>query len=200
MSKETISQTEGLCKEVATCVRNAYDRGYKQGYKDGYEEGHHYGEIDGVMNVQTDEVSYQRGLEDAWECVKKITYEKTEGGFDFKELKEIFDGRILLSEILVNYSATKAMKKIREYEESSKADDEIKVGDEVMYANNIVGVISRISRISSICSEGQFDTYYTIMQKNGDYVVVVDKMITSKTGRHFNQIEELLKQIGVDDE
>lgn len=44
MSKETISQTEGLCKEVANCIRNAYDRGYKQGIKDGanseYEHDH----------------------------------------------------------------------------------------------------------------------------------------------------------------
>lgn len=189
MSKETISQTEGLCKEVATCVRNAYDRGYKQGYKDGYEEGHHYGEIDGVMNVQTDEVSYQRGLEDAWECVKKITYEKTEGGFDFRELKEIFDGRILLSEILVNYSATKAMKKIREYEESPKADDEIKVGDEVRFANRL-GIVTRI------CDDG----YYNILCKNGDISVIYKTMIGVKTGRHFDQIEELMKKIGVDDE
>lgn len=35
MAKETISQTEGLCKEVATCIRIAYDKGYKQGFKDG---------------------------------------------------------------------------------------------------------------------------------------------------------------------
>ena len=35
MAKETILQTEGLCKEVANCIRNAYDRGYKQGFKDG---------------------------------------------------------------------------------------------------------------------------------------------------------------------
>lgn len=41
MAKETISQTEGLCKQVANCIRNAYDRGYKQGFKDGgYKEGY----------------------------------------------------------------------------------------------------------------------------------------------------------------
>ena len=179
MSKETISQTEGLCKEVATCVRNAYDRGYKQGYKDGYEEGHHYGEIDGVMNVQIDEVSYQRGLNDAWECVKKITYEKTEGGLDFKELKEIFDGKILLHEILQNYSATKAMKKIREYEESSKADDEIKVGDEVDHYG-LKCVVIKVWQ-DCICTISQVGTTpsYT------------DKSVLKKTGRHFDQIEKL---------
>lgn len=187
MSKETISQTEGLCKEVSTCVRNAYDRGYKQGYKDGYEEGHHYGEIDGVMNVQIDEVSYQRGLEDAWECVKKITYEKTEGGFDFRELKEIFDGRILLSEILVNYSATKAMKKIREYEEKQKVD-EIRVGDEVDH-DGLKCVVVKVWQ-DCVCTISQVGTTpsYT------------DKSVLKKTGRHFDQIEELMKKIGVDDE
>lgn len=183
MSKETISQTEGLCKEVATCVRNAYDRGYKQGYKDGYEEGHHYGEIDGVMNVQTDEVSYQRGLEDAWECVKKITYEKTEGGFDFRELKEIFNGRILLLEILQNYSATKAIKKIRKYEESQKTDDEIKVGDEVDH-DGLKCVVVKVWQ-DCICTISQVGTTpsYT------------DKSVLKKTGRHFDAIEKLYEEM-----
>ena len=44
MSNETSRQTEGLCKEVTICIRDAYERGYKQGFKDGtnseYEHDH----------------------------------------------------------------------------------------------------------------------------------------------------------------
>lgn len=111
MAKETLLQTEGLCKEVANCIRNAYDRGYKQGQKDMEQD---------TMAVL--ENGKMIGREEAWECVKKLAYEKTEGGFDFKELKEIFDGKILTTEILQNYSASKAIAKIKEYEEKQKAD------------------------------------------------------------------------------
>lgn len=115
MAKETISQTEGLCKEVANCIRNAYDRGYKQGFKD----GNYNKEFFCNLNF---EHGTNKGLDDAWECVKKLAYEKTEGGFDFKELKEIFDGRILTTEILQNYSASEAVKRVKAWEEKQKAD------------------------------------------------------------------------------
>lgn len=111
MAKETMSQTEGLCKEVANCIRIAYEKGYKQGQKDMEQD---------TMAVL--ENGKMIGREEAWECVKKLAYEKTEGGFDFKELKEIFDGKILTTEILQNYSASEAIAKIKEYEEKQKAD------------------------------------------------------------------------------
>lgn len=111
MAKETMSQTEGLCKEVATCIRIAYEKGYKQGQKDMEQD---------TMAVL--ENGKMIGREEAWECVKKLAYEKTEGGFDFKELKEIFDGKILTTEILQNYSASEAVKRVKTWEEKQKSD------------------------------------------------------------------------------
>ena len=119
MAKETISQTEGLCKEVANCIRNAYDRGYKQGFKDGQA---HQLASDDVFRESCEKSAYEKGLNDGWECVKKLAYEKTEGGFDFKELKEIFDGSILTVDILQNYSASEAVKRVKAWEEKQKAD------------------------------------------------------------------------------
>ena len=173
MSKETISQAEGLCKEVATCVRNAYDRGYKQGYKDGYEEGHHYGEIDGVMNVQIDEVSYQRGLNDAWECARKIW------SMSAYERAEIFHDK----NCMLEHTASEAIQMIKEYEEKGKTDDEIKVGDEVDH-DGLKCVVVKVWQ-DCICTISQVGTTpsYT------------DKSVLKKTGRHFDQIEKLFKQL-----
>ena len=116
MAKETISQMEGLCKKVANCIRDAYDRGYKQGFKDGNYDKEFY------CNLNFEHGTY-KGLDDAWECAKKLACEKTEGGFDFKELKEIFDGNILTADILQNYSASEAVKRVKAWEEKQKAED-----------------------------------------------------------------------------
>ena len=196
MSKETISQTEGLCKEVATCVRNAYDRGYKQGYKDGNDDGYDSG-LRGYNLQETTmldksnfsreqynldlqasyDCGYQRGLNDAWECARKIW------SMSAYERAEIFHDK----NCMLEHTASKAIQMIKEYEE--KQTDKILVGDEVRFCDE-VGIVTRD------CSDG----YYRILRKNGDVCALTEMMIKEKTGRHFDQIEEIMKKIGVDDE
>lgn len=171
MSKETISQTEGLCKEVATCVRNAYDRGYKQGEKDGYE----YGKQDG----------YNRGSYDAWECARKIVETLVEPHFESGYMVNIFRCESAIT-AMTNNSASEAIAKIKEYEETSKVDDEIKVGDEVEHNFNQYKVVA-ITESGKCCCVGDVTRFFA-------------KEDLKKTGRHFDQIEEIMKQIGVDDE
>lgn len=124
MSKETISQTEGLCKEVATCVRNAYDRGYKQGEKDGYEYGYRDGQnIEQSNAVTTKEevakMEYERGLNTAWECARKLILSESYGGLELYEIEKIFgDGNY--PGIIRTFSASECMAKIKEYEEKQK--------------------------------------------------------------------------------
>lgn len=124
MAKETISQTEGLCKEVTTCVRNAYDRGYKQGEKDGYEYGYRDGQNIEQSNaaITKEEVAkmeYERGLNDAWECARKFVLSKTCGGLELYEIEKIFDTGNYL-EIIKDFSASECIAKIKEYEEKQK--------------------------------------------------------------------------------
>ena len=108
-----------LTPKTVELHRAIFDKGYKQGFNEGQA---HQLASDDVFRESCEKSAYEKGLNDAWECVKKLAYEKMEGGFDFKELKEIFDGRILTTEILQNYSASEAVKKAKEYEEKQKAD------------------------------------------------------------------------------
>lgn len=173
MSKETISQTEGLCKQVDICIRNAYDRGYKQGEKDGYE----YGKQDG----------YNRGSYDAWECARKIVETLVEPHFESGYMVNIFRCESAIT-AMTNNSASEAIAKIKEYEETSKVDDEIKVGDEVGH-DGLKCVVVKVWE-DCICTISQVGTTpsYT------------DKSVLKKTGRHFDEIEKLIKKMGVDDE
>ena len=111
MAKETISQTEGLCKEVATCVRNAYDRGYKQGEKDGYRDGQNIEQSNAVTTKEElAKMEYERGLNAAWECARKIW------SMSAYERAEIFHDK----NCMLEHTASKAIQMIKEYEEKQK--------------------------------------------------------------------------------
>lgn len=177
MAKETISQTEGLCKEAANCIRNAYDRGYKQGYKDGNYDKEFF------CNLNF-EHGTNKGLDDAWECLKKIIFEKDDGGLTFGEIAKIFDGKCLSTEILENYSASEAIAKIKEYEEKQKQDDdEVKVGDEVVWNDHVKGIVIEISD----CNLRGFTSRLCPFEWRKEFC--------RKTGRHFDQIAEVLEQL-----
>lgn len=105
------SNIEGLIGNVKESIRNAYDKGYKQGVNDG--------SLDVKMRVDG---AYEKGLNDAWECFKKIVFEKDDGGLSFTEISNIFDGNCLSTEILQNYSASEAVKLVKAWEEKQKAD------------------------------------------------------------------------------
>lgn len=171
MAKETISQTEGLCKEVANCIRNAYDRGYKQGVNDG--------SLDVKMRVDG---VYEKGLNDVWECAKKIACDKSQNGYSLYTLKEIF-GTASISDIFSNFSPSEAITRIKEYEEKQKQADDVKVGDEVIWNDHEKGIVIEIidynlrGFTSRLCP---FEWR---------------KEFCRRTGRHFNQIAEVLEQL-----
>ena len=77
--------------------------------------------------------AYQRGLDDAWEAAKKIANMWTR--IDNDELLAIFGiheriGHSTIRSLFEKQTANEAIEKLKTYEEK-KADDEIKVGDEV---------------------------------------------------------------------
>lgn len=114
MAKETISQTEGLCKEVANCIRNAYDRGYKQGFADGQKEKPQV-----IYEMKKEE--YECGLNDAWGTAITIYY------MTASQLIDIF-GRV---GGWVDYSASEAINKIQEYEKKGKRQDLVSIAKDM---------------------------------------------------------------------
>ena len=109
---------DGLKTQALTCVEAAYDKGYKAAKQDVVATGN--------------KSEYERGLNDAWECAKKIV---ADTGLNYEELGEIF-GYTAMDTIFGNFSASEAIARIKEYEgRQKKADDEIHVGDEVYCLN-----------------------------------------------------------------
>lgn len=122
------------------------------------------------------EEAYQKGLDDAWECAKRIVLTKTDANcryFTVDELEKIF-GCSTSQSVFSTYSASGAIEKVKAYE--------IKVGDELQ-ANDDPSVKIIVSQVKGdtiwgFNSEGTFSN-----RPNFDW---------HKTGRHFPQVAELL--------
>lgn len=167
--KREYSDIGGIQQQAADIIRQAYDKGYKAGYVDGKDEAY--------KNPVPTQDAYNDGLRDAWECARKIvtmdwSIMDDKCGIDFKYY------------CFTAYSASEAIAKIKEYEEQQKqADDEIKVGDEVIGGRKKKGYVTRIDS----------DCVYVIYHDGT--VGYSTKTFYTKTGRHFPQLAEVLDQM-----
>lgn len=154
-------------------------------YKKGYE--------DGAKNQ--DEVQYKKGynkgLEDAQEYIEKLYH------YGMKELQNEFDD-ISIPDIIRNNSMTDIIAIIKAYEEKKKAEDEIKVGDVVKFnekCHNYDHVKAREFLVLHIFDNG----LVTILYDNGDTGASKISLL-DKTGRHFDEIEQLLDKLRSEEE
>jgi len=121
------------------------------------------------------EAEYERGLNDAWELVRRLRITAP------TDIIEIFD-KDTTSSVIEEFSASEAIKKWKAWEDKN----EFKIGDEVVYRDGIKGVVVGISnnteQISLLSNE------YNVPQ-------LLIKNHATKTGRHFDAITEVLKQM-----
>jgi preprotein translocase subunit YajC len=129
--------------------------------------------------------TYEDGLNEAWECAKKIEAPTVEGGLSGRELALIFKDGATLYKVFKNYSAREAVTRIKEYEEEQKKAAEIKIGDEVTDNDGWRGVVTCISP----------DGEYLVVTLQDGSALRWEKEHFKKTGRHFPQIAEVLKQM-----
>ena len=157
-------------QRIASMVDSAYCKGYDTGADDGYDAGYDKGY----------EAGKSKGMCDAWACAGTVWMmidEVRNKIFNTSNLGDIFD----------SYTASEAIVKIKEYEEKKKADDEIKVGDEVQ---------SGIKKGIVIDIESDGNSPIKILWDEplhcNNWTTAGAKSI--KTGRHFD-IQSLLNQI-----
>ena len=127
------------------------------------------------------EADYQRGLNDAWELTQKIFRFVEDGGMRSEELRNAF-GTGVTAEIAA-LPVEKVMSTLTTYETKKRAEEEIKVGDEVEndYIGN--GIITRKTKD---------DGWYVVIDKDFYRHTIHKSHIIKKTGRHFPQVAELL--------
>lgn len=127
--------------------------------------------------------TYEDGLNEAWEVARKMACLPSDGGYTAEKIAEIF-GTSNESEILKRNTAAEVIAKIEEYE------NRIEVGDEVhtIYDDTPMVVVSIFNgnvtgekRVVSVSISGIISTLYAEELR--------------KTGRHFPQITEVLKQM-----
>lgn len=105
-------------EQVMRRMRMDIDYIADEAYHKGFEAGQH----------EATTLEYQQGLDDAWVAAKKIC---TNWMISDQTLAEIFGQCKDIDTIMHENTAQEAINKIKAYEESQKANAEIKVGDEV---------------------------------------------------------------------
>ena len=63
--------------------------------------------------------AYENGLNDAWECARKITLSACDGGIAIESFKEVFGATYY--NVIKDCSPSEAIAKIKEYEEKQKS-------------------------------------------------------------------------------
>lgn len=131
--------------------------------------------------------AYKKGLEDAWECARKIM--QTSRGYSHDEINEIYGTRLRALDL----TPSEAIAKIKEYEEEQqniKSCDikKFRVGDIVFLNQNVKagkGIIERIC----IKEEKAFVNFGKGL--NGWYAL---RHLTN-TGKHYPLVNEILGEI-----
>lgn len=156
--------------------KGVWNAGYKTGYDKGYQEG--------ALNPSSIgyEHGYEAGLNDAWECAKKIVLDTGDGGLGACGRNEAFGLGDWAYPIMHTHTVSEAIEKLREYEAKK---DEIKVGDEVRLKDlGLIGVVTRLADLEQAACIMFDDGSATWKSVNG----------AKKTGRHF-PIEDILEQM-----
>ncbi len=119
-----------------TQIMNSIENRVRQAYNSGYDTGFHDGEIAGYDKTDIWQDGFHKGLEEAWECAKRLVYLSIDGGMTYDDISKAFGFHVTnTADIFKTYTAHEAIEKIREYESKLNEPDkeyEIQIGDEVM--------------------------------------------------------------------
>ena len=106
--------------DAMVSIENRVIHIYNQGFSDGYEEGKSEAKlIETIDNMNRQYRSgYSKGLEEAWECARKLLFDSSLPRDILTEL-----GADTFCGIIQNCSASEAIEKIKEYEEQKKQSE-----------------------------------------------------------------------------
>lgn len=166
------SVLNGMIENQKSELRTAYDKGYNQGVKD----------FDLILATsKKEEEGYNRGLESAWSCAKRIMsmpLSDQEKIFNMQDERAIMDA----------HSAEEAIDLLKRYDEKHfdvPDNCKIEVGDEVKRAD-----IDKSLVIIKFTEEG----WALGMNEEGN-ISDVKLSVYKKTGKHFDQIAEVFNSL-----
>lgn len=142
-----------------------------------------------ICEIQPTEKSYEDGLNEAWECARKLILIKREGGLSMEEIEKIFGDTTCRANILRAYTASETIAKIKEYEDKH-IDNEIKLWDEVIIKKSSYGyagckgVVTNILRYDLVEVMVNYGTVYNY-----------DTETIQKTGKSYPELANILNQL-----
>lgn len=183
MSKYIIDIPDSVKKIVYFHVGNANAIWTTSNILDDLEElnsdyiNEHYG-------VLQDE-AYQRGLDEAWEAARKISLMSPD------EIEKVFPGAAKYNRYNLGYSGVEAIEKLKAYEEKQKAEDDIKLGDELEHT--VSGYTSKAIFLEQI--EDDEDWYTCLFWTSCGFAILsYPKSQFKRTGKHFD-IDKFLEEM-----
>ena len=145
--------------------------------------------LNGAIEIlESDDDEYKRGLNDAWDVCRKILLCVDDGGAPLSDIEKIFGIKEsmllpLCQKLLKEYTAEEVVGKIKEYYDGFHVGDEVVLG-----GSHINGVVTKITPYGAMTLR--------VLDKNGCvHLVYPASSKCKKTGRHLNEVEELLKLI-----
>ena len=151
-------------------------------------EINHAGEFIKTIRNKMYDFAYAKGMEDAWEMVKKILFLPSEGGLTFSELENIF-GTFSAYRILENNSAIMVKEKIDDYIKKEK--EALHIGDEIKYGDT--GRKYVVTWIYPYPDENNNINVRAIDYRGESYTFASKRI--KKTGRHFDEAEKLFERM-----
>ena len=146
--KDYEEKAMNVIENTKSSIRYQMDKAYRQGYYDGFEKGkddgfdkghavglengYKQGYEEGKKAVETNkdiDDAYNRGLNDAWELVRRIENTPENGGLTNLQIEQIFGTYYPPHELYKSFSIDEAMDSMKRYEDKQKEDAELKVGD-----------------------------------------------------------------------
>lgn len=161
----------------------SYQRGLSEGHDIGYKKGLEDGKkAFDLLDAERDS-EYQRGLDDAWECAKKLFSTMSE-----TEIEKVFpteweNGFYGLMQMKPQY----AIAKLKAYEEKQKADEDVKRGDVVRHKIN---GLTYIVTLANECG-------YVLLDSDGNFATSCITNSFEKTGKHVD-IDKILEGLSYD--
>lgn len=166
----------GLRRQTNECLDSAYNKGYEDGKKD--------------FEVSNEQTEYNKGYNEGLEEFEKLYINE----YDYKDFFKSYDNEDIqnweLYDLVAKYGAKKILDDFKMWqEEKKKAEKEIRVGDEVITIGNSKAVVTRIK-----------DNCVRVMFKDGSGFREQHTISElKKTGRHFDEVEQLLDKLRGED-
>ena len=111
-----------------TQIMNSIENRVRQAYNSGYDTGFHDGEIAGYDKTDIWQDGFHKGLDEAWECAKRLIYLSIDGGMTYDDISKAFGFHVTnKADIFRTNTAYEAIEKIRAYESKLNEPEEKKI-------------------------------------------------------------------------